>query len=280
MRLLVTGASGLVGAQILRLAVPEHVVVGLKRSDLDVADRAEVLRRITAEAPDAVIHCAAYTNVDGAEREPELAMNVNAAGAQWVAEASRQCGARLVHVSTDYVFDGSGASPYDESAPVRPPSSYGRSKLEGERRASAAWASGLTVVRTGWLYGPGKGFVDWARNRLRSGDDVPAVDDQRGSPTYAADLAAALVRLASLPPSGVVHFVNRGVATWLELGRAVASELALDSEKVRPIAASALDRPAPRPAYSALSVERYESVTGATVRGWPDALADYLTSCP
>jgi dTDP-4-dehydrorhamnose reductase len=275
-RILVTGASGLVGGLAVRLAARNHEVLGCDRARLDVRSRENVLRVFGEFSPKAVLHCAAYTDVDGAERAPKEALAVNAAGARIVAESARAVGALVLHVSTDYVFDGEAAAPYREEDTPRPLSSYGRSKLEGERAVAEACPGSHVIVRTGWLYGPGKGFVDWARGRLLRGEELPLVADQRGSPTSARELAAAMLSLVEGNHRGVFHFVNQGEASWLDLGKAVAEELSLSSAGIRAIKSADLNRPAPRPRYSVLSVERFEKATGQPVTRWREALRQYI----
>ena len=163
MKILVTGAGGLLGGLAARLAAPKHEVLGCDRARLDVRDRDAVLRSFREFSPEAVLHCAAYTDVDGAERAPETAREINATGARVIAECAREVGGLVLYVSTDYVFDGHAATPYREEDTPRPLSSYARSKLAGEQAVAEACPEGHLIVRTGWLYGPGKGFVDWAR---------------------------------------------------------------------------------------------------------------------
>jgi dTDP-4-dehydrorhamnose reductase len=276
LKILVTGAAGLVGGLAARLAAERHEVLGCDRARLDVTDP-EAVRRVFREfSPEAVLHCAAYTDVDGAERAPEKAREVNAAGTRMVAESAREVAAVLVYISTDYVFDGQKAAPYREEDPPRPLSSYGRSKLEGERAAAEICPGSHAIVRTGWLYGPGKGFVDWARARLLRGEDLALVADQKGSPTSARELAAALLTLVEGRHLGLFHFVNKGETTWLELGKAIAEDLSVEDARIRAIDSAALNRPAPRPRYSVLSVERFERATGQTVTPWRQALQRYL----
>ncbi len=272
-----TGASGLVGGLAVRLAAETHDVLGCDRARADILDRDAVLRTFREFSPAAVLHCAAYTDVDGAERAPDKAREVNATGARVVAESARAVEALLVYVSTDYVFDGNATAPYREEDAPCPLSSYGRSKLEGERAVAEACPESHVIVRTGWLYGPGKGFVDFARGRLLRHEELPLIEDQKGSPTSARELAAALLTLVESGARGLYHFVNRGEATWLDLGKAVAAELGIADARIRAIEAASLDRPAPRPRYSVLSVERFESALGRRVTGWREALHQYLT---
>ncbi len=276
MRILVTGASGLVGGIVARLAAPKHEVLPFDRAGLDVLKGDDVRRRFEEFVPEAVLHCAAYTDVDGAERAPEKGREINATGARVVAESAREVGALLLYVSTDYVFDGKSAAPYREEDPPRPLSIYGKSKLEGERAVAETCPESHVIVRTGWLYGPGKGFVDWALERLRRSEELPLVEDQTGSPTSARELAGAMLTLVEGGHRGLFHFVNQGEASWLELGKAIAEELSLSAAPIRAIGAATLNRPAPRPRYSCLSVEHFERSTGRTVRGWREALRNYL----
>ena len=276
MRILITGASGLVGGIAARLAGPSHEVLACDRTRLDVLRREDVARTLREFSPEAVLHCAAYTDVDGAERAPEKALEVNSTGARVVAGCAREVGALVLYVSTDYVFDGNAGVPYREEDPPRPLSSYGRSKLAGERAVAEVCPGDHVIVRTGWLYGPGKGFADWARSRLVRGEELPLVEDQKGSPTSARELASAMLTLVEGKHRGLFHFVNKGETSWLELGTAVAEELALSPSPIRAIQRADLNRPAPRPRYSALSVERFERATGRTVTGWREALHQYL----
>jgi dTDP-4-dehydrorhamnose reductase len=275
-RILVTGASGLVGGLVLRLAASRHEVLGIDRDTADIVQKDGVLRVFREFSPEAVLHCAAYTDVDGAERAPEKALEVNATGARVVAESAREVEALVLYVSTDYVFDGEATAPYREEDPTRPLSSYGRSKLGGERAVAETCPEDHVIVRTGWLYGPGKGFVDWARERLRRGEELPLVEDQTGSPTSALELAGAMLHLVEGKHRGLFHFVNPGEASWLTLGKSIAEELSLSPVRIRAIRAVDLNRPAPRPRHSVLSVERFEKSTGRTVTGWREALHNYL----
>jgi dTDP-4-dehydrorhamnose reductase len=275
-KILITGAGGLVGGLAARLAAPKHEVLACDRTKLDVRDPEAVRRAFREFSPEAVLHCAAYTDVDGAESAPRDAHEVNALGARAVAEAARGIEALILYVSTDYVFDGEAAVPYREEDPPRPLSSYGRSKLEGELEVARAAPENHLIVRTGWLYGPRKGFVDWARGRLLSGEELPLIEDRTGSPTSARELASAMLALVEQGRKGVFHFVNAGETSWLGLGRAIAEECGLSPEKIRAIRAADWPRPAARPRYSALSVQKYERTTGRTVTGWRDALRQYL----
>ena len=244
-RVLITGAGGQLGVALTEAFAPDHLVLPLKREDWDVA-----LPPPLVEAPDLVLHAAAWTNVDGAESDPQEAAAVNVGGTQHAASL----GAPLVYYSTDYVFDGSKRTPYVESDPANPQSAYGRSKLFGEGAAGErAW-----IVRSSWLFGwTGHNFV---RTMLRLGaerDEVAVVHDQRGCPTYTGHLAEATRRIVELP-FGVYHVAAEGECTWAEFAEAIFEEAGLDC-RVRRITAADYGAPAPRPAYSVLRSEKPET---------------------
>ena len=281
MKLLVTGAGGLLGRAAVSLASREHDCTGLLRQDLDVTDRPAVREAVHRVEPDAVIHCAAYTNVDESERNPDLAFAVNAQGTEWVARAAREVDAQMVYVSTDYVFDGEKKTPYTEVDAPNPLSQYGRSKLEGEGRVKEVCAENCTVVRSGWLYGPGKGFVDWLLGQLETpekSDPLHVVDDQVGSPTCVSDLAKAILLLTEERFTGTFHFVNKGETHWLGAARVITDYIGIGSSRLSGTATAALGRPAPRPHYSALDVDKFEKATGAHVSPWNEALTTYVSS--
>lgn len=278
MRILVTGAQGLLGRTCLSLSKGEHELFGFDIEELDVTDREAVDRVVSDLNPEAVLHCAAYTNVDGAEVETERAMAINALGAEWVARAAHSVGAAMAYVSTDYVFDGESKEPYRETDTPHPVSRYGVSKHAGERGVVRACPGAHVIVRTAWLYGDGAGFVDWVCKGLDSGETLRLVADHRGSPTYAVDLAEALFCLVEQGHRGVYHFVNKGETNWLGWGRAIAELTGRTHSCFEAVSADELGRSAPRPRYSVLAVDKYEGVTGCSVPPWQDALKRYLTS--
>jgi dTDP-4-dehydrorhamnose reductase len=234
------------------LAEPgHHEVLGLGHQQLDVCDRDATMAAITTFAPDAIIHAAAWTDVDGCEGDPERAFRANALATRNVVEAARIAGARVTYISTDYVFDGTKADPYHEWDATGPLSVYGRSKLAGERELDPS----SLVIRTSWLFGAGGGsFVKTVLRLAREERPLRFVEDQRGHPTNAADLAPAVVRLTAARWSGVVHVTNQGPATWFELARDVLTAGGFDAARAEPITTSELEppRPAPRPASSVL----------------------------
>jgi dTDP-4-dehydrorhamnose reductase len=276
LRILVTGAGGQVGSEVAA-HLPHHHAVALDHSGCDLADRDSVEQAVTAAAPAAVINCAAWTDVDGCEADPERAFRINALGARHLAAACARVGAHLVHVSTDYVFSGEKDGPYDEWDEPAPRSVYGRSKLGGEREV-ADHAGSWSIARTSWVFGRrGRNFVDTIVGRAREGAPLRVVDDQRGCPTYAPDLAGALARLAVERRPGVFHVTNEGACTWHELAVAAVELAGLDPAVVATMTTAELDRPAPRPANSVLSGAAWAAAGMAPLRPWREALAEKLT---
>jgi dTDP-4-dehydrorhamnose reductase len=273
---LVVGAGGQLGADLVRLAaaVPGRSVVGRSRAELDVTDASAVAAAVAEIRPDVVLNAAAYTAVDAAEADEAAATLVNGDAPAHLARACAAHGGRLVHVSTDYVFAGDAAAPYEVDAPVAPRSAYGRSKLAGERAVRAALPAASYVVRTAWVYGAsGNNFVKTIARLERDRETIEVVDDQRGSPTWSADLARGLVALAgSAAPPGVYHCTNGGDTTWYGLARAVFAELGADPERVRPTSTDRYPRPAPRPAYSVLSAAAWRAAGLPALPDWRDAL--------
>ncbi len=271
MRVLVTGAAGMLGRDLipyLRSVGDDPVGVDM---EVDIRDVGAVRACMADAVPQAVIHCAAWTDVDGAEADEEAALAVNGDGAGNVAACAAERGIPLVQVSTDYVFDGTSDADYPEDAPTAPIGAYGRTKLAGERAVLAAHP-GARIARTAWLYGAhGRNFVDTMRRVGSERDEVTVVDDQLGCPTWTRDLAPALRALLDLPP-GVYHTAGGGSVTWAGFARAVFERSGI-SCRVVPITTADLGRPAPRPARSVLAVTR----PGAPrLRDWRDALSDYI----
>ena len=255
MRVLVTGSGGQLGVELVAsFARAGHDVTAATHQDLDVGDRDAVLGAVTGLRPDAVVHAAAWTAVDACESDPDRAWRVNALGSRHVADACRRVSAHLCAVSTDYVFDGEASLPYTEWDATNPLGVYGRSKEAGEREVLSL-APGASVVRTSWLAGAGGPNFVRTMLRLAAGDgEVRVVDDQRGCPTFAADLGAAVVGLVSCRLPGLFHVTNQGDTTWWGLARATFALAGADQERVIPIRTDALDPPraAPRPAYAVL----------------------------
>jgi dTDP-4-dehydrorhamnose reductase len=251
MRILVTGAGGQLGTDLVRTCTEAgDDVLACTSAQLDLGDRDSVAQAITTTEPDVVVNAGAWTAVDDCEADPDRAWRVNALGPRWVTDAARRVGAHVVQISTDYVFDGTKATPYVEWDAPNPPSAYGRSKLGGEREVDPSH----TIVRTAWVCGAhGKNMVKTVL-ALADRPELAFVDDQRGSPTFTADLAVAIRRLAVSRLPGTFHVTNQGDTTWYGFVREILELAGYDPGKVRPITTTDLDppRPAPRPANSVL----------------------------
>jgi dTDP-4-dehydrorhamnose reductase len=273
MRILITGAGGMLGHDVQRVAdAAGHESVALTRSALDISDPAAVTEAVMAAAPDVVVNCAAWTDVDGAEAQELEAEAVNGAGAGHVATAAAAAGAWTIHVSTDYVFAGDKRDPYVESDPVAPASAYGRSKLAGERAVAAAAPERHTIVRSSWLFGAhGRCFPKTILRLAAERDELGVVADQVGCPTFTGHLAAALVQLAGAPRAGILHVAGEGACSWCEFAAAIVAAAGERCE-VRPIGTDAYPTPARRPAYSVLASER-----GAPrLPSWEEGLRAFL----
>ena len=286
--LLVTGVGGQLSDDLLEQVrdAKDTFARGLTIADLDITDAFAVQdmvvgwdRIVRSDNPDhrlVVVNCAAYTAVDAAETDEETAYAVNAAGPALLATACEKVGARLIHVSTDYVFPGDATSPYDVDDPTGPKGAYGRTKLAGELAVREILPEASYVVRTAWLYGAGgKNFVKTMARLERERETVSVVADQHGSPTWSRDLAAGLLALAgSDVPAGIFHATNRGETTWHGFAQAVFSELGADPERVLPTTTDAYPVPAPRPAYSVLSPRAWDEAGLPPLPDWRAALAE------
>jgi len=274
-RILVTGAEGILGRAIREWLGARHTLYLWGRDEADVRDPAAVEAAARGIEFDAVIHAAAMTDVDRCESEFELALAVNRDGTRNVARLVRGRGGTLVYVSTDYVFDGTKEGAYLEDDPTAPINAYGRSKLAGEEAAREE-AGRCLVVRTSWLYGlGGRNFVDTIADKLVRGDTPQVVTDQRGSPTYARDLARGIERLLCAKATGIVHVTNQGETTWHGFALAIAKYLG-SGYTIHPTTSDRFARPARRPGNSVLSGERFRALTGHTLPHWEEALRDYM----
>jgi dTDP-4-dehydrorhamnose reductase len=278
MKVLITGAGGMVGR-----ALAEHCrtrgdeVAAFERAGLDITDEVSVREAFAGARPEAVINCAAWTDVDGCELDPQRAFLVNSQGVEILATASRAAGAVFVAVSTDYVFDGRKAEGfYTQRDDPHPLSAYGASKLEGERRAQIASARTI-VVRSGWLFGSGgKNFLAQAAARARRGEPLRAISDSYGTPTYAPDLAARLRELAALDLPGVYHVVNSGEgASYESFAREAAAAAGAQEAQIEAVSADSLKRLAPRPRNSRLRCLLSEGLGLAPLRDWREALREF-----
>jgi dTDP-4-dehydrorhamnose reductase len=273
MRVLILGATGMLGKDLL-LSFPEAEVVGAGFRDADIRDRAAVQGLIQKAQPDWIILSAAYTDVDGCEKDPKRAFEINRDGAVHVARAAAAAGAKLLFLSTDYVFDGTKGSAYEVGDPLAPINTYGRSKAEAETALQQILPE-CCIVRTSWLFGTGgKSFPDTILRLAQKEPELRVVDDQTGSPTYTVDLATAISALIYRQARGIIHATNRGSCSWFEFAR----QILLTSQsrpRIGPVSTEEFPRPAKRPAYSVLSGRSLETL-GIEMPDWRDALARFL----
>lgn len=287
MRWMITGAAGMVGSDLhneLKGLAEETVAVG--RVELDVADRTAVVSLVRSTKPDVIVNCAAYTKVDDCETNEELANAINGHAVGTLADAANETGALLVHISTDFVFDGTSRRPYEVTDPTTPLSAYGRSKLLGEQ--AAARANRHAIVRTSWLFGiHGWNFVEAIRKQIALGrTELRVVNDQRGKPTYTPHLAAAIIELANVAwrqeeHRGIFHYADEAECTWFDFASEIIRQLGERGElpqpvRMTPVTTAEFPRPAHRPAYSVLSTRRYTDATGQRPESWKEGLEEYL----
>jgi len=272
-RYLITGAAGMLGRD-LQAALAGRDVTALDRAELDITDLAAVMAATVGF--DVIINAAAYTKVDDAETNEDAAYAINAVGPHNLALAAAAQNARLVQISTDYVFDGSATEPYSEDTTIDPISAYGRTKAAGEAFVLATHPTGSYIVRTAWLYGEhGPNFPKTMLKLAAARDTLTVVDDQVGQPTWTADLAAQVVALLDAnAPAGIYHGTNSGVTSWFGFAQAVFASANLDPARVTPTDSSQFVRPAPRPSYSVLGHDAWQSAGLAPMRDWREALAD------
>ncbi len=270
--ILVVGADGMLGRDLMSLVGDS--ARGVDIGEIDITDLESTTRVITTLKPEAVVNCAAYTDVDGCESDVEKAMQVNGEGVAHLAMATREIGARLVHVSTDYVFDGAKGSPYQEDDSPHPLNVYGESKLAGEM--NAAFNPEHLIVRTQWLYGHhGKNFVETMLALGAEKSQLTVVDDQIGSPTWTIDLASAVMALLKNGCRGVYHAANQGFCSWNGFATAIFEESGFPV-RVAPMTTEQLNRPARRPLYSTLDCSKLIRDTGFCPQSWREALKHYL----
>lgn len=273
MKAMIFGASGLLGKELVGEWTRDEVV-GLGSRDVDIRDAEKVGEVVKKAHPDWIVLAAAYTNVDDCESHPDLAFAVNRDGAVNVAQAAKRAGAKLLFLSSDYVFDGKKTSPYETEDARNPQSVYGRSKAEAEVRLRDVMPD-CCIARTSWLFGTGgKCFPDTILKLAGSRPVLDVVNDQRGCPTYSIDLARAIIQLCRQQASGIVHATNAGDCSWFEFAREIVKGAGLAAE-VRPVSSQQMARPAPRPAYSVLSARSLQQY-GIAVPTWQDALQRYL----
>jgi dTDP-4-dehydrorhamnose reductase len=275
--ILVVGHNGMLGRAIMTEldAAGYDDVVGVDIEEIDIVDEERTMSVVTFVEPEVVVNCAAYNDVNGCETETELAFLVNGVGPGNLAIACREAVARLVHLSTDFVFDGEKGESYVETDEPAPRSAYGASKLEGEKNVFANLENHV-IVRTAWLFGPGGvNFVNKVITRAEAGEKLQIVDDQVGSPTYTRHLARAIRKLLETDYRGTVHAVNTGAVSWYGFAQEVLTAAGFDNE-IEPITSAEHAAPAPRPAYSALNTDKLELLIGEPLPPWQVGLEYYL----
>lgn len=280
LKVLITGARGQLGCDLEDNfhRIDSCQVISLGREEMDVTQSTNVQEFVAANAPDVVIHSAANTNVDGCELEPDSAYRVNVLGSRNIAVASEKVGAKLVYVSTDYVFDGTSQRPYTEFDTTNPISVYGKSKLAGERYV-AGFSSKHFIVRTSWLYGGhGNNFVKTMLRLAKEKTELNVVDDQVGSPTYTKDLARFIAVLVRTDLYGTYHATNTGSCSWFQFAKTIFQMAGLSHINVSPITTSEFNRPAPRPAYSVLDHYCIRLEELPDLRPWKEALQEYFSN--
>lgn len=279
MKILVTGSRGMLGTDLVQMLSDQHNVLGCDLHNCDILDAAQIERMVSSFQPSVIIHTAAYTNVDQAETDQETAWQVNVAGTRHVALAAKQGCARLVHISTDYVFDGTKTTPYTESDPTSPLGAYGETKFQAEQHVQKILdPQNVLIIRPAWLYGKhGKNFVSTILRVAQQQDTLRIVDDQTGSPTYTGDLVWGISQLLEHPEaSGVVHLVNAGQCSWYDFAKTILEYTGVTNVAVQPISTEELGRPAPRPRFSVLDTSKFKTTTGQAMPHWTKGLKAYL----
>ncbi|OIP64325.1 MAG: dTDP-4-dehydrorhamnose reductase [Nitrospirae bacterium CG_4_9_14_3_um_filter_53_35] len=270
------GYKGMLGRDLLKRLEDSFKCIPADIGELDITQREQVLQWIGEVRPDVLINAAAYTDVDGCETRRDLAMRVNGEGVGYLAEGCARCGSGMIHISTDFVFDGSKKGPYIEEDQPNPLSVYGSSKLMGEKRM-AEHLDRFLIVRTSWLFGHGgKNFVEAILRQAEVKSSLKVVHDQVGSPTYVPDLSRAILKLLSAGAAGIVHVGNSGSCSWFKFAGKILEYSGKRGVSVEPITSSELNRPARRPAHSVLSCERYFKITGERMPNWETGLKAYL----
>ena len=274
MEILIIGASGMLGYDLIE-EISNHNLILTNSKTLDITNKKEVMNSISKFKPDIVINAAAYTDVDGCEENEDLAFNVNGEGVKNLALACKKYDAALVHISTDYVFNGENDKPWVEDDPVSPVSVYGKSKLKGEE-AIVENMEKYFIIRTAWLYGyNGKNFPRTMLELAKTHDEITVVYDEVGSPTYTKDLAHAIAQLIESDYYGVYHITNSGSCSWCEFSRYIF-EIAERDVKVIPVKASEFNRPAPRPHYSVLENKKWKDNGFKPLRDYKEAIQEYI----
>jgi dTDP-4-dehydrorhamnose reductase len=279
MKVLVTGPRGMLGQEVVRVFAKAHTVIQARHDEVDITNADQTAKMLALKDPEIVINCAAYTNVDACETDSAKAYSVNGLGVEILARACARSGAKLLHISTDYVFDGTKRGAYTEDDAPHPLSVYGKSKLAGERFIQES-LDDYIIVRTEWLYGRhGSHFAGKILDVARQRDWLEVVDDQTGSPTFTVDLAEAIQALLSCGARGIYHVTNAGSCTWYGFAKSILA-LAGMQTRVEPVSSERLDRPAKRPKNSVLDCEKFYMQTGQRLRPWTQALEEYMRERP
>lgn len=275
MKILITGSSGMLGHDLIDVLGKNHDLILTTSKTLDITNKDKILDFIVESNPDVVINSAAYTDVDGCEENRDLAFSVNGEGVKNLALACKECGASLVHVSTDYVFNGENDTPWVEDDEVGPISVYGESKLKGEE-AILEMLDKYFIVRTAWLYGiNGKNFPKTMLELAENHPEITVVYDEVGTPTYTPDLASAIAQLIESEHYGIYHITNSGQCSWCEFAKYIFEVAGLDT-KVIPVTASEFARPAPRPHYSVLENRNFIKNGFKPLRSYKEAIKEYI----
>ena len=276
MKILVTGAKGMLGFDLVPALENIADVTAVDIDDFDITDAKQCQAALQDLQPQWVVHAAAYTQVDKCESERELAMQVNGVGAGNMALACSQVNAKMIYFSTDYVFDGTNREPYPEDADANPLSIYGQSKLMGEKRVTENLQHHALILRTSWLYGiHGKNFVETMIRLGKSNKTLRVVNDQTGSPTFTQDLAQATKKLLELNAGGIIHVCNQGTTTWYGFAKYILEKMCPETNLV-PVSTEEYPLPAKRPAYSVMQTEKYRMITGDLLPDWQNAVDRYL----
>jgi dTDP-4-dehydrorhamnose reductase len=278
-RILLLGGSGILGSEVLRQLKSKSLdYAAPESSQLDVRDKAALQSSVLGFKPTWIINCVAWTDVDGAEDSFEAALDLNERAVRVIAEVADLIGSRVIHISTDYVFDGTSTEPYDENAPAKPLNRYGESKLRGEKALLEAIPSKSYVIRTSWLYGrEGRNFVKTIARKALRNESALVVDDQLGSPTSARDLARAIISITNNPPTpGIYNFSNKGSCSWFDLACVIYKEVGANPELVEAISSSSLKLKAKRPARSLLNTKKWEFARLTAIPEWQSSLKSML----
>jgi dTDP-4-dehydrorhamnose reductase len=277
MKILITGYKGMLGSDLIKVLKIEnqHELILTDVDELDITNFEDVISFLRKEKPELIINVAAYTDVDGCETQRDLAYDVNAVGPKNLAMASKDIGAKLLHISTDYVFSGNNSNPYNENAETGPNSYYGETKLQAENFIQENM-NDYFIIRTAWLYGiNGKNFVKTMLELARNHDKITVVNDQHGSPTFTKDLALAICELIKTDKYGIYHVTNSGTSTWYEFAKDIFKIANIDI-KVKPVTTEEYPTPAKRPKYSVLSNKKWKNSGLKPLRNYKDALNEYM----